>query len=202
MQIGQIRVALDAVKAAKANYDFHVNERKQAFALVPRILAGTLRRLEALGTKPEQMDDARAYVHQFIGVVSRKRKPLPSEQTESTPNNRSLMQLAFTTKADAFSKLVEALKTNVQYQSNEPEYTIEGLETRLAGLMQKNEAVDIARKEWRMKIIERNKVLYTNEESMEKIARALKKYVRGLFGHDSSEYALVKKQVLIKSGKR
>lgn len=201
-QVIQIRAALDAVKVAKANYDLHVNARKQAFDLVPRILAGILRRLEAAGTKPEQLDDARAYVHQFIGASprSRTRTPEASEQTESVPAAKSILQLAFTSKADAFSKLIEALKTNPLYQPNEPEYTLAGLEAKLAELLQKNEVVAVARKEWRMKVIERNKVLYTNEDSMVMVARAVKKYVRGLFGHDSSEYALVKELSIEKPG--
>lgn len=193
-QVIQIRAALDTVKVAKANYDFHVNARKQAFDLIPRILAGILRRLEASGTKPEQLEDARAYVHQFVGASprSRTRTSEASEQSESLPPAKSILQLAFTSKADAFSKLIEALKINPLYQPNEPEYKIPGLEAKLVELMQKNEVVAVTRKEWRMKLIERNKVLYTNEDSMVAVARAVKKYVRGLFGHDSSEYALVK----------
>jgi len=43
-----------------------------------------------------------------------------------------------------------------------------------------------------MALIDRDKVLYSNEESMLQVARAVKKYVRGLCGHDSREYALLK----------
>jgi len=43
-----------------------------------------------------------------------------------------------------------------------------------------------------MALIDRDKVLYSNEESMLQVARAMKKYVRGLYGHDSREYALLK----------
>jgi hypothetical protein len=193
-QVIQIRAALDAVKVAKANYDLHVNQRKQAFDLVPRILAGILRRLEASGTQPEQLDDARAYVRQFVGASprSRTRTPEASEQAELVPASKGILQLAYTSKADAFSKLIEAVKTNPLYQPNEPDYTLASLEAKLTELMQKNESVAVARKDWRMKVLERNKVLYSNEDSMVMVARAVKKYVRGLFGHDSSEYALVK----------
>ena len=45
---------------------------------------------------------------------------------------------------------------------------------------------------WSESLISRNKVLYKDEGSMTNAARAVKKYVRGLYGHDSAEYALVK----------
>lgn len=199
-QVNQIHLALAAVKQAKAKYDEQVNQRKQVFDLVPRILAGTLRRLEASGTKPEQLEDARAYVHQFIGASPRSRNPIPSEKTESAPEPNGLLQLAYTSKADAFSKLVEALKANTVYQAQEPEYTVAGLEAKVNELTQLNQAVDMARQEWRMKIIDRDELLYKNENSMFQVARAVKKYVRGLYGHDSSEYALVKELVFTKPG--
>ncbi|MEQ1588114.1 MAG: hypothetical protein ABL895_19690, partial [Cyclobacteriaceae bacterium] len=67
-QLSHIQSAMDQVKIARAEYDRHVVERKQAFDQVPKLLAGTLRRLEASGTKPEYLENARAHVHRFIGV--------------------------------------------------------------------------------------------------------------------------------------
>ena len=199
-QVNQVHAALDAVKQAKAKYDELVNQRKQAFDLVPKILAGTLRRLEASGTKPEQLEDARAYVHQFIGSAPRNRTPIPSEMTESAPVTRGLLQLAYTSKVDAFSKLVEALKASTVYQAQEPTYTVAGLEAKVQELAQLNQAVDMARKAWRMKIINRDQLLYENEDSMYQVAFAVKKYVRGLFGPNSGEYALVRELKFTKPG--
>jgi hypothetical protein len=199
-QVNQIHSALDAVKTAKAKYDLYVNERKQAFDLVPKLLAGTLRRLEASGTKSEQLEDARAYVHRFSGSLPRSRNPIPSDKIESAPEPKGLLQLAYTSKVDAFSKLVEALKTNTLYQSHEHDFKVTGLEAKVMELAQLNQAVGMARKIWRMKIIDRDKLLYENEDSMFQVARAVKKYVRGLYGHDSGEYALLKGQTITKPG--
>lgn len=200
LQVNQIHSALEAVKTTKANYDLQVNQRKQAFERMPRILAGILRMLESYGTRPEQLDDARAYVHQFIGAAPRSRTPAPSENAESALGPKASLQLAFAARVEAFSKLVAALKTEPLYQPQETDYKVAELEAKVMELAQLNQAVDLARKDWRMKLIERNKLLYSNENSMQEIMRAAKKYVRGLFSHDSGEYALLKELVINKPG--
>jgi hypothetical protein len=68
-------------------------------------------------------------------------------------------------------------------------------------LNQLNRHVADARRKWSEALIDRNKVLYKDEGSMTQSARAVKKYVRGLFGHDSEEYALVKALEFKKPGK-
>lgn len=201
-QVNQIQLALEAVKTAKANYDLHVNKRKQAFDLMPRILAGILRRLESAGTQREQLEDARAYVHQFNGASNRSRKPVASEAIESAPRQKdSTLQLAYAARVAAFSKLVAALKTEPLYQPYETGYKIPELEATNQELTQLNQAVDEARKTWRMKLIDRNKLMYSQENSMLEISRAVKRYVRGLFGYDSGEFALLKGQYISPGGR-
>jgi len=139
--LSHIQSAMDQVKIAKADYDRHVDERKQAFDQVPKLLAGTLRRLEASGTKPEYLENARAHVHRFIGASPKTRSAIPSEQVESAPGPKGRLQLAYVAKADAFSKLVQSLKTEPLYQSREPQYTVAGLEAKVLELMQLNQAV-------------------------------------------------------------
>ena len=139
-QLSHIQSAMDQVKIAKADYDRHVDERKQAFDQVPKLLAGTLRRLEASGTKPEYLENARAHVHRFIGASPKTRSAIPSEQVESAPGPKGRLQLAYVAKADAFSKLVQSLKTEPLYQSREPQYTVAGLEAKVLELLRHMES--------------------------------------------------------------
>lgn len=189
--LGHIQSAMENVKIAKAEYNQQVNQRKQVFDQIPRMLAGILRRLEASGAKPEQLEDARTYAHQFIGSVPKTRGAVPSEQAESAAST-SRLQLAYVAKADSFSNLVKTVMTEPLYQPREQAYTIAGLEATGAELTRLNQAVMDARKLWRMALVERNHVLYRNEESMLRLGRAVKRYVRGLYGLNSDEYALVK----------
>lgn len=200
-QLNHIQSAIENVKIAKAEYDNEVNQRKQAFDQLPRLLSGILRRLEASGAKPEKLEDARAYVHQIIGASPKNREPLPSAQAEGKPVQRGKLQLAYVSKADSFSKLVKAVISEPLYQPRENQFTQAGLEEKVTELNQLNRHVADARRKWSEALIDRNKVLYKDEGSMTQSARAVKKYVRGLFGHDSAEYALIKALEFKKPGK-
>jgi hypothetical protein len=130
-------------------------------------------------------------VHQIIGASPKNREPFPSAQAEVKPV-RGKLQLAYVSKADSFSKLVKAVISEPLYQPREKQFTQAGLEEKVTELSQLNRHVADARRKWSEALIDRNKVLYKDEGSMTESARAVKKYVRGLFGHDSAEYALVK----------
>jgi uncharacterized protein YukE len=108
-QLNQVQSAMENVKIAKAEYDNEVNQRKQAFDDLPRLLSGILRTLEASGAKPEKLEDARSFVHQITGASPKNREPLLAEKPETPAAHRSRLQLAYVSKADTFSKLVKAL---------------------------------------------------------------------------------------------
>jgi hypothetical protein len=187
--------AMEHVKVAKAEYDNQVNLRKQTFDQLPRLVSSILRTLEASGAKPEKLDDARSFVHQLIGSSPKNRSPLPSDQANQTlekTNQRSALQLAYVSKADAFSRLVKAVNTEPLYAAYESTLSKDGLNAKVQELNHLNRQVADARALWSKARIERNSVLYSSEVSMIKTAQATKKYVRAIFGHDSEQYALVK----------
>ncbi len=187
--------AMEHVKVVKAEYDNQVNLRKQTFDQLPRLVSSILRTLEASGAKPEKLDDARSFAHQLLGSSPKNRAPLASGQanqmTKET-NQRSTLQLAYVSKADAFSRLVKAVNTEPLYAANESTLSTDGLNAKVQELNQLNRQVADARALWSKARIERNSVLYGSEVSMMKTAQAAKKYVRAIFGHDSEQYELVK----------
>jgi hypothetical protein len=191
-QLNQIQSAMENVKIAKAEYDNEVNRRKQAFDRLPRLLSSILRTLEASGAKPEKLEDARSFVHQITGASPKNHEPLPSAQTEVPVVHRSRLQLAYVSKADAFSKLVKAVTSEPLYQPREKTFNQTGLDEKVVELNQLNRQVADARGKWSKVLIERNRRMYKEDESLTQSARAVKKYVRALYGHDSEEYAQVK----------
>jgi len=194
--------AMEQAKVAKAEYDNQVNLRKQTFDQLPRLVSSILRTLEASGAKPEKLEDARSFSHQLIGSSPKNRPPLPDRQAglpsdqanqiKKETNQRSALQLAYVSKADAFSRLVKAVSTEPLYKAHERTLSTEGLNAKVQELNQLNRQVADARAQWSKARIERNSVLYGSEVSMIKTAQATKKYVRAIFGHDSEQYALVK----------
>jgi len=190
-QLIEVKSAIEKAKLARTEFDSEVNQRKQAFDQLPKVLSGILRTLEASGAKPEKMEDARAFVNQIMGASSRNRKPIPSEQAESKVR-RTGLQLAYASKVDAFSKLIQAVTLEPLYQPREKQYAITGLTSQLSELILMNQKVDDARAAWRNALLGRNNVMYRNDASLTELARAVRKYVRAVFGLRSGEYAFVK----------
>lgn len=191
-KVVETQSAMEHVKVAKAEYDNQVNLRKQTFDQLPRLVSSILRTLEASGAKPEKLEDARSFAHQLLGSSPKNRAPIPSDQMTKKTNQRSALQLAYVSKADAFSRLVKAVNTEPLYVAHESTLSTEGLNAKVQELNQLNRQVADARALWSKARIERNTVLYGSEVSMIKTAQATKKYVRAIFGHDSEQYALVK----------
>lgn len=188
-QLQQARYALEQVIIAKSHVDNEVNHRKQVFSRLSRLAASILRMLEASGAAREKIEDARGFVRQLTGSLPKHRVPLPSEQP---PTHRSRLQLAFVSKTDSFSNLVEAIVIEPLYQPNEPMLSRESLTDKVAELHALNSGVSNARVTWSNTLITRNSVLYHHSLSLYLIGRSVKKYIRAIYGHDSEEYAQVK----------
>lgn len=202
----EVTQALSSVINAKSHFDNEVNQRKQAFAKLPRLVSSVMRLLEASGASPEKLDDARMFAHQVTGYVSNKLRPaVPSPQVQAldaaTPT-RAQLQLAYTSKADWFARLVKTVASEPLYQPNEAALSVAGLTEKLNQLQALNQRVSAARVVWSNSMIERNQILYEQDQSLFRTALAVRKYVRGIFGHDSEQYAQVKALSFTKPTKR
>ena len=191
-QLIEVKSAIEKAKLARTEFDSEVNQRKQAFDKLPRLLSGIMLTLEASGAKPEKLEDARSFVHQITGSSRKNRKPIPAKKPEKPAIQRSHLQLAYVSKADTFSKLVKTVLSEPLYQPHEKTFSVAGLESKVAELHQLNRQTADARGKWRKVLVERNRIMYAADGSLTESARAVKKYVRAIYGHDSQEYALVK----------
>lgn len=200
-QLKEARQALEQVIVAKTFYDNAVNERMQVFGQLPRLAASVLRTLEASGAAPEKVEDARSFVHQITGYSSMSRVPVLAENEQEATASRSTLQLAYVSRADSFTKLVEAVSTEPLYQSNEKHLSIAGLTETLNVLHQLNQRVSAARVVWSNARIGRNQIMYLLPQSLWQTIRAVRKYVRAIFGHDSEQYAQIKNLGFTKPGK-
>ncbi len=203
----QVNSTIANTISAKTLYDNQVNQRKQAFGQLPKLVASILRTLEASGASPEKLNDARAFAHQILGIKSKSRAPISAAAAIAQPTeapkgkSHSTLQLAFTSKADAFAKLVNAIVTEPLYLANEPELSKSGLNDRLNELIALNQQVSEARVAWSNVRIDRNQTMYGQSMSMYDTGRAVKKYVRAIFGPNSEQYAQIKNLVFTKPQK-
>jgi len=191
-QLEEVRQAMEQVKAARTAYDNQINRRKQRFHQLPRLVSSVMRTLEASGASAEKLEDARQYARMIRGKPSTSRPPVPSEPAQEVKAKRSILQLAYVSMADSFSKLVQAVSSEPLYQPLEPEWKPDGLLAQWQELTQLNSSVELARTQWQASCIARNFVMYKKPMSMYETARAVKKYVRAVYGLDSEQYAQVK----------
>lgn len=200
-QLQRANEALSQVIVAKSHYDNEVNQRKQAFDKLPRVISSMLRTLEASGVAKEKLDDARAFAQQALGASPKRKVAALKKGATETPDvvpPKPALQLAYVSKVDAFKKLIQAASTEPLYQPNEVELSIATLSALAAALEQLNARVSAARVVWSNALINRNNVLYTQAQSMKATGRAVKRYVRAIFGHDSEQYAQLKALAFVK----
>lgn len=191
-QLVAVRQALEEVKETKVHFNDEVNARKQAFNDLPKLAARVIRALKAYGASEEKMADARLYFRSITG----RRQTKPIEKAEATvdplPVRRSQMQLAYVNKADWFEQLVQTASTQPGYQPNEPELSIEGLNSKVKELHACNQRVVDARVAWSNARVKREKLILDKEQSMMMTSRAVKDYLGAIFGFNSLEYRQVK----------
>lgn len=191
-QLAETQQAIERIKIAKANYDNEVNYRKQVFSGLVRLASSILRTLEACRATPEKLADARQFFHKISGSNHKHRKPIASEEALS-PAQRSVLQLAYVSRTDSFAQLVEAVNTESSYKAKEPTLSKAGITSKVTELKKLNERVFEARMNWSYALIKRNQLMYSKESSsLYETGRAVKKYVRAVFGHESAEYSQIR----------
>jgi predicted lipid-binding transport protein (Tim44 family) len=201
------------VIAAKTEFDNEVNYRKQKFDEINSRAASVMRVLEASGASVEKLDDARAYVQRIKGTAPHTHDQLVAASPQSSaaaPANadgntakkvRSQKQKSYASRTEAFAKLVSAVSTEPLYIANETALSVEGLKDTLDELNAANAQVSAAQAAWSKARIDRNAVLYNQDQSMYRTGLAVKKYVRGLFGPGSEQYTQLKSVVFSKPTK-
>lgn len=201
--------AINKPIAAKTDHDDSINQRKQLFATLPKVAASIMRVLEASGVSAEKLADARGYVKQMRGRSGSKKTVMAeSPATGATPAAAapaskpcSKQQLAYVSKADWLAKLISAIATEPQYAPNEENLQVssvsayhQSLTDSIKRVSEKQVALNNAR-------IEKNQILYYDENSLCNVGRAVKKYVRGIYGPQSEHYTQLSKIRFIKKRK-
>jgi len=145
--------------------------------------------LEILGLPQGTLDQARSLNRAIQG--SSKKTATPSEEGKETPNTVSTSRQSFTQQAENFGLLVQLLATLPGYTPNEDDLKLNNLTTYHASLLSATQAVDQSEAELNTKMIERDKILYAEENGLYTIVQNVKKYVKSLYGATSPEYTTV-----------
>jgi hypothetical protein len=101
---------------------------------------------------------------------------------------RSNLQLAFVSKADWLEKLISTVTSEPLYLPNEKELQIASLTAYHQSLKGAIDQVANSRVNLNKARIERDNILHHDVESLCHIGRAVKKYLRGIYGTNCEHY--------------
>lgn len=196
---GKARDALQAAYVAKSAMKEATNQREITFAGLQKLVSGISFALAASGASEQTMKDIRVFLRQ-MSSRRKGRDPIPSDQsTEPVKPNRPFSQRGYEAMANQFAELVQMVNRQPNYQPNEAHLSKAGLQKMVKQLHGHNQAVRDARAAFSHARVALHQVFYGDAHSIVATARAAKKYLRSVFGLNSSEYSQVRKIQFTKS---
>jgi hypothetical protein len=189
---------MDEVIEAQTAYDNITNRRERAFRDVRSLGSSICYVLRSCGAHPLTLADALASNRKLQGRTRyRAPEPLPEVGQEPMPKRRGHPR-NFASLVQYFAQLVETASAEPLYRPLETELTTEGLEQKVVELLSLNELVTKAELKLAKLQKQRNEMFYQGEASLVNIGRAVKHYIRGVFGFKSAPAEEIVKVSLIK----
>ena len=110
---------------------------------------------------------------------------------KSTQKTISVSQQSFDNMIDHFTKLVESVSQDGNYNPNEIELKTTTLKAKLESLQAANKLIMIAFNNWNNDRIIRNNILYQPTTGLLQIAKDVKKYVKSVYTASSAEFKFI-----------
>lgn len=172
------------------NYKNRVNERQLAFSGIEKLASRLVNALEATDSSAGSIKNAKSFRQKILG----KRVAPPKASTDpenENPKTNSVSQKSFDQITEHLSGLKTVLESEASYAPNETELQVATITTKIQDLRAKTTAVNAALAELNNSRISRNKILYTDENSIYETAADVKKYIKSVFGPSSPEFKQV-----------
>ena len=191
-QLTQAQAALAAVTITKTTFDNATNNRKEGFANLQAFSTQVVSALTAAGASDLAVADAKVSVRKLQGRRAATIKPAAAPATGPTEavqdKHISVSQVSFDSQVDHFSKLVQTVLQQPNYNPNEKLLTVTALQAQLAQLSNLNSNVINTYTDWYKARINRSNVLYNTVTGLTQTASDVKQYVKSIFGVSSNEY--------------
>ncbi len=198
---------VNSVNATRAPYKLSVTDRESAFKSLRALVVRSRNYLKASGASKGVVEDADTFVRKLSG--SRK-TPKPNT-TPATPGSgpaapgsggtppvvddegsSSASQMSYDNQVGNFESYIEILKNVPQYNPNEADLKITSLVALAASLTAKSNVVNTTSATLNQARGQRDKLLYTDEDSIVSTATLVKSYVQSALGSSSKLYKKIK----------
>jgi hypothetical protein len=116
-----------------------------------------------------------------------------NEEENENKETKSISRQSFTETAENLNKLLQLIETVDTYNPNIEDLKLVNLKTYQTELVKATKEVNKTEAELNTEFINRNKLLYNEENGLYEIAQNVKKYVKSVYGAKSPEYSNVSK---------
>jgi chaperonin GroEL (HSP60 family) len=187
----QAQQALSEVREAKTLYNQATNHRENLFKATDKLASSMYHVLQASGANQLTIEDARRALNRLLnGVRSAGEKEKASVELPASKKWTGFGR-DYTARIQHFAQLVDIVSKDADYTPEEQELQVEALLQRVEALQAANTWVLQASLTLAKARSKRNEVLYVAKWSLYKTVRAVKAYVKAIFGATSSTYQLL-----------
>lgn len=191
----QAQVVLTDLNNAKTTFDNATNQRRETFINLPKFSVQVVNALAAAGVSSMSIADAKGLLRKLQGrraaAAKAPTEPAPAVTPATEEKQISVSQLSFDSLIEHFSKLVTVAAQQKQYNPNEKEFTIAGLQQKLDDLNNANAGVIKSYTNLSNARLSRNNFLYNPVTGVTQIAAGIKLYIKSVFGAASPQYKQV-----------
>lgn len=202
-KLAEARASLDNVRPAYTAHENATGARKRAFVDLRKLTTRAFNALKASGASSETIADARTRINRFRGIRSTPVVNPPATETpaihdadtpaaaeNATLGHRTVSSahLSFDQRAETFASLLEVLSAEPLYQPNESELAISNLQAIRANLTAVTTAVLQQEVVYENALTARDEVMYNEQTGLVANAKAIKLYVKSVYGPSSPQY--------------
>jgi hypothetical protein len=182
--------SLTDVIAKNTAYNNTVNARIASFDGLRTLCTRIISALQTTDATPEKIDDAKGFNRKIQGQRSTK-TTTPVDPNAPAPTTISASHQSYDQLIQHFAGLISVLQSEPSYAPNETDLKIATLTAKQADMTTKNTALSKAFTDISNARIARDKILYKETTGLVDTAKAVKLYVKSIFGATSAEFKQV-----------
>lgn len=184
---------VDTAETAELTWRAVTNSREIEYDQLDTFVSRLGGFLKSKNLPKQSLDDILYWIGKIKGLSKTKKTALATDAAVAANAGepvvtRSGSQQSFDQKATHFGKIVKILLDLPGYTSNEPEFQLPALQTRLANLLALNVSVAAAEVALKNARIDRNHFLYAENTGVLALIKKVKAYISSLFGKASPQY--------------
>lgn len=174
----------------------NINERRILYKAVRPLLSRLYANLKSSKAPKETLSDAMGFIKKIRGIRARQLKAVKpvdgdAAATKEIEDTHSAAQTSYSNIARHLEGLNGVLASYKNYNPNETELQTATVTTLINTLTEANNAVDTSFIAASYSRINRNKIIYTDTNSMFTTAQEVKDYIKSVFGAASPQYRQV-----------